>query len=168
MVRFHITLEGLYEEDIVSKSYHDIVQCSHSSFSPRPLSSILSLETHAITTAKGTPCTLPFQNIKSRATVRIIDFFPSNLADFAVPCRQASEYDVLSEMEDKDSEHQEYNSLDEKNANENTVANEQRWEWRFGLVLEDAMGSKNEEKAIMTVYIADQDAEFLLKLDAQE
>ena len=85
-----------------------------------------------------------------------------------MPCRQASEYDVLSEMEDNDSEHQECNSPDEKNADKNTADNEQRWEWRFGLVLQDAMGSKNEEKATMTVYVADQDAEFLLKLDAQE
>ncbi len=45
---------------------------------------------------------------------------------------------------------------------------ENRWEWRFGLVLEDAMARRNEEKAIMKVYVAEQDAEFLLKLDAEK
>ncbi len=43
-----------------------------------------------------------------------------------------------------------------------------QWEWRFGLVLEDAKGSKYEENAQMRVYVADQDAVFLLKLDAEE
>ena len=42
------------------------------------------------------------------------------------------------------------------------------WEWRFGLVLEDAMGSQGERKTTMEVYVADKDADFLLKLDAEK
>ncbi len=48
---------------------------------------------------------------------------------------------------------------------------ERKWEWRFGLVLEDASEEKipqSEERASMEVYVAEQDAEFLLKLDAEE
>lgn len=65
--------------------------------------------------------------------------------------------------------------LSENEENETTddqsdgLGDEERgWEWRFGLVLEDAMGSKNEKKDTMTVYVADKDAEFLLKLDAEK
>lgn len=53
----------------------------------------------------------------------------------------------------------------------NEDEDERKWEWRFGLVLEDASEervSKGEERARMEVYVAEQDAEFLLKLDAEE
>ena len=117
------------------------------------------------TTPKGTSYSLPFQNIKSRAIVRIIDFFPSDLADFAVPCPESSEYDILSNREDSESEN---DSRDSNGEAENEVGNGRRWEWRFGLVVEDAFGPKKEAKATMEVYVAGQDAEFLLKLDAEE
>lgn len=135
------------------------VHCSHLSVPPRPLSSILSLATHALKTPNGTPYTLPFQNINSRTTVRIIDFFPPDLADFAVRCPRPSEFDVLSENE---------NSGSSDDQSEGPDAEERRWEWRFGLVLEDAMGSRNEEKATMTAYVAAMDGDFLLRLDAEE
>ena len=48
---------------------------------------------------------------------------------------------------------------------------DRKWEWRFALVLEDASDekvSKGEERAKMTVYVVAQDAEFLLKLDAEK
>ena len=132
---------------------------------PRPLSSILSLDNHTNTTPTGTSYSLPFQNIKSRATVRIIDFFPSDLADFAVPCPKPSEYDILTDSEESDSGcDRESASEDESSAEEE----ERRWEWRFGLLIEDASGPKNGAKATMKVYVAGQDAEFLLKLDAVE
>lgn len=102
---------------------------------------------------------LPFQNIKCRITVRIIDFFPQDLADFAVRCRRKSEFDVLSENEENDTTDDQSDGLDKE---------ERGWEWRFGLVLEDAMGSKNEKRDTMTVYVADKDAEFLLKLTAEK
>lgn len=94
-----------------------------------------------------------------RTTVRIIDFWPSDLADFAVRCRRRSEFDVLSENEDDDTTDDQSDGSEEE---------ERGWEWRFGLVLEDAMGSKNEKKDTMTVYVADKDADFLLRLSAEK
>lgn len=88
-----------------------------------------------------------------------MDFFPPDIADFAVPCPPVSEYDVLSEYEGSDSPgHQSDCQVDKT----------QRWEWRFALVLEDAKEIKNGKKTQMKVYVADQDAVFLLKLDAEE
>lgn len=127
---------------------------------PRSLSSIISLEeTHGYTTPNGTLFTLPFQNINCRSTVRIVDFFPPEIADFAVPRARHSEFDVLSEHEANESSDPQ--SQDQKDE-------DRRWEWRFALVLEDAKGSRSEKKARLRAYVADQDAVFLLKLDAEE
>lgn len=139
------------------KTNPNTVVSSHPSIPTRPLSSILSLSTHASKTPKGTSLTLPFQNINSRALVCVIDFFPSDIADFAVRCPRPSEFDVLSDMDDD-------NTTDDDS--DGPGDEEKRWEWRFALVLECAMARKNEEKASMKVYVADKDAEFLLKLDA--
>ena len=128
------------------------------------MSSITSLDKHINTPPKGAPYTLPFQNIKSRATVRVIDFFPPKLADFAVPRPRTSEYDVLSENECSESGNdQQSDDLDNRSEAEDT-----QWEWRFGLVLEDAQGARHQERATIEVYVSGQDAEGLLKLEAVE
>ena len=128
------------------------------------MSSIISLDKHLNTPPKGAPYTLPFQNINSRATVRVIDFFPPKLVDFAVPRPRASEYDILSEEGRSESESDyQSNDLDDRSEAEHT-----QWEWRFGLVLEDALGARQQERATIEVYVAGQDAEGLLKLEAEE
>ncbi|KAL8918368.1 MAG: hypothetical protein Q9208_007387 [Pyrenodesmia sp. 3 TL-2023] len=153
----------------------------------RPLTSILSLSAHALTTPKGTPYTLPFQNIKSRALVRIVDFFPPDIADFAVRKKRTSEFDVLSECsgessssegddrrrlpDDTDSE----DDATSQRANDDNDGNRDhtpKWQWRFALVLEDASSSARPTTATqpaperLTAYVTDADAVFLLKLDA--
>ena len=82
-----------------------------------------------------------------------------------MPCAKPSEYDILSEPEDsEDGSGSEIST--ESNLTES--ATERRWEWRFGFILEDALGPKNEAKATMEVYVAGEDAECLLKLDAEK
>ncbi|KAI4241935.1 MAG: hypothetical protein LQ352_007355, partial [Teloschistes flavicans] len=163
----------------------------------RPLSSILSLSTHALKTPDGIPYTLPFQNIKSRAVVRIIDFHPPNLADFAIRRKKPSEYDVLSEYSGSSSsstcssDHEtslppstgNNNKDDDDDALENASQPENeyttdgltnQWEWRFALTIEDAASppssSSSEQQADSrtTLYVTDADAVFLLKLDASD
>lgn len=90
----------------VSNSKNELnknIHCSHHTVPTRPVSSILSLDTHDNTSPAGNTYSLPFQNIKSRATVRIVDFFPPHLADFAVPRHKRSEFDALSDYEPSDS-----------------------------------------------------------------
>ena len=155
----------------------------------RPLSSILSLSTHALTTPQGTPYTLPFQNIKSRAVVRIVDFYPPNIADFAVKRRPISEYDVLSDFSGDSSSDDDDSALNSSNDNEanndedsddddqNAINTEytnrgqtSKWEWRFALTVEDASSpaSPQQQRERMTVYVSDQDAVFLIKIDASD
>lgn len=107
---------------------------------------------------------MPFQNINSRATVRVIDFFPPNLIDFAIPRPRASEFDILSEDECSESG----TDQPSDNPDDRSEAEDAQWEWRFGLVLEDALGAGHQERATIEVYVTGQDAECLLKLEAEE
>ena len=43
-----------------------------------------------------------------------------------------------------------------------------KWEWRFCLLLEDANPSMEKTKDRMKVFVADDDAVFLLQMDAEE
>ena len=55
------------------------------------------------------------------------------------------------------------NDLDDQ-----SEAEDVQWEWRFGLVLQDALDARNQERATITAYVAGQDAEGLLNLEAEE
>ena len=146
------------------------VHCTHPLIRPRPLSSVLQRdETHATTTPSRIAYTLPFNNICSRATVRAVGFFPPRLEDFAVKHR-VNEYDILSDN-DEDSESESESSSSKSGAGEDGGDRRKtRWEWRFCLLLEDASPGlpKGERRERIKVYVADQDAEFLLKMDAEE
>lgn len=141
------------------------MKCAHHLVRPRQLSSILSVDRNSNQTPEGAKYILPFQNIKSRTTVRVVDFFPSNLADFAVPCSKVSEFDCLS---DRDDSQNESGNDSRSSCGGIATSGEKRWEWRFRLTLEDGQGQKQEDKAAVDVYVAGQDAECLLKLDAEE
>ncbi|KAF9892532.1 hypothetical protein FE257_001641 [Aspergillus nanangensis] len=87
---------------------------------------------------------LPFQNLCYRSTVRVVDFFPPNLEDFAVP-----ESDECLTSGNKD----------------NVV----RWEWRFCLLIESASPPPaGQPKEQMKLYVAGPEAVYLLRLDASE
>ncbi|KAK4694923.1 protection of telomeres protein 1, partial [Lecanoromycetidae sp. Uapishka_2] len=77
-----------------------------------------------------------------------------------------SEYDILSDAGSISNESDDDDPA-ASHDNDSGIEDERRWEWRFGLVLEDAMGSKSEKKATMEVFVVGQDAECLLKLDAE-
>lgn len=96
----------------------------------------------------------------------MIDFFPADLVDFAVPCPKPSEFACLSDADDSQDENESESEFSDTGSQ--VQKEDRRWEWRFCLVLEDALGPKGEEKETMQVYVAGQDAECLLKLDAEK
>lgn len=99
---------------------------------------------------------LPFANLNYRANVRVTDFRPSDLRDFAVS-KKASEYDVLSDNDDSD-----YPSESDEDS---IVSSTNRvWEWRFLLELEDASEGKPGEK--IWVLVDNPSAQLLTNLDA--
>ncbi|KAL8909455.1 MAG: hypothetical protein Q9171_005023 [Xanthocarpia ochracea] len=166
-----------------STSLNKSIRASNQDIPIRSLASILNHETFTI--PKGASFALPFRNIRSRAAVRVVDFYPRDIADFAVKKKPRSEYDVLSDFEgDSDSSDddddkpklppdtdEEDGGKDDQSAQSDTDVSDQgksNWEWRFTLVLEDASAPTNprEPNERMTLYVGDADAEFLLKLNA--
>ena len=131
-------------------------------------------KTHTHTAPNGTEIILPFQNINCCATVRVIDFFPPNLADFTVRER-ISEYEALSDNEDEDDEDNDTNDTDDMSVvsssvpsdagSEITKEKKSKWAWRFCLLVEDINPGLGKEN--MKLIVADGDAEFLLNMDAK-
>ncbi|KAL1840211.1 hypothetical protein VTJ49DRAFT_694 [Mycothermus thermophilus] len=112
-----------------------------------PFASITSILNPPIHPTTGRP--LPFACAKHRVRVRVVDFFPHNLEDFACP-RTLTEWDQLSDNEDfSDSA-----SLSSSSSSDNAAARARAqgaktvWEWRFALLLEDA--DPSVAKAITT------------------
>ena len=65
------------------------VKCSHHLTPVTPLATILSFDSHINKTPGGATYTLPFQNINSRASVKVIDFWPPRLENFAVSKKES-------------------------------------------------------------------------------
>lgn len=164
--------EGCFQHDLISEkrlrtTMNSNVNCSNHTIPLRPLSSIASLDTHANRTPAGTEYVLPFQNIKSRTTARVVDYFPHELEDFAIPTRKQSEYAALSDLEDSSGD-SDYTSRESTRVTSDDALVSQDWEWRFALVLEDTSRPQSGDKATIRAYVVGPDAECLLKLDAED
>lgn len=106
---------------------------------------------------------LPFVNLNYRANVRVVNFMPPDLEDFAQP-KKVTEYGVLSDYEsDADSGLEGDTELD--------PATPRQWEWRFYLELEDAnhpAPDKEEKKKTVWVAVNNLSAQCLVNLDASD
>ncbi|KAF4338171.1 protection of telomeres 1 [Fusarium beomiforme] len=144
------------------------VKCENADKPASLIAEIKRLVQHETTIEDGAlKLPLPFVNLNYRANVRIVDFLPSNIADFAYP-KKESEYDDLSD----DGEESLSNSETE---DEKEQPNQRRlddfskvrnWEWRFFLELEDATVPGKQEKQRLWVAVDNQSAQLLVGLDA--
>lgn len=111
---------------------------------------------------------LPFVNMKYRANVRVVNFMPPDLEDFAQPkkVKKPSEFAILSDYEESDAD------SDMEGEGEETVdrSNAREWEWRFFLELEDASSHGENQKEPKTLWVAvnNPSAQCLLSLDASD
>ncbi|ERF71599.1 hypothetical protein EPUS_00588 [Endocarpon pusillum Z07020] len=106
------------------------------------------------TTPAGNPFTVPFKNnLYHLNRIRVIDFHPPNIADFAAPHKR-SDYECLSDYE-SDSDI----SMDLTDPHGAEV----EWEWRFELLVEDASSPAPQESGRMKLLVAGPDADFLLR-----
>lgn len=105
---------------------------------------------------------LPFNNTKYRSTLRIVDYFPDNLEDFAVLCKPPQPgNDSDSDSESDNGDH----TQDWLIARE-SGGKVRQWEWRFGFVVKDGRDLSSQET--LKVFVAENDAVFLLGMDAEE
>ncbi|KAL1999243.1 hypothetical protein VTN02DRAFT_4832 [Thermoascus thermophilus] len=123
----------------------------------RSLADILANESHNNALPGGVEYRLPFQNLRYRATVRVVDFFPPKLEDFAVPYNP--EYAMLSGSESDEE--------DEEDTMMNGRHRRRLWEWRFCLLVEDGTPPpRGQPRERVKLFVSGPDAEFLLKLTA--
>ncbi|RDW88478.1 hypothetical protein BP6252_00510 [Coleophoma cylindrospora] len=139
------------------------VRCIHPE---KPTLSLLDVKSLVLSkSTTGHAYTLPFVNANYKANVRVVDFFPDKLEDFAVG-RRVSEYDILSD----------YSGGEETDRDEDMRSfragkgfPEKRWEWVFALQVEDASrapmsaGTSSNNRLWLTV--DNQAAQMLLNME---
>ena len=142
--------------EIKSLESNTHVSCTNVDVSIKPIDEIMDPQILLRSSAKGNAYHLPFQNCCYHSKVRVIDYFPDNIADFAAP-RRPLEYESISDQEDT-----------EESDIEMYQDGGRKWEWRFFLLVEDAgpplPGGK--QKAQMPLLVAADDGEYLMKMDA--
>ena len=138
------------------------VRCSHEEVNPWPLKRILDPENkhHNNTTPAGHAYTIPFCNAKFRALVRVVDFSPARLADFAQP------------PPDDDG------SASDSSTSSAAAAVDRwgrpatpRWRWSFSLLLEDAHAPRSSLRARparLWVHLHHTAAQYLLGNDVPD
>jgi protection-of-telomeres protein 1 len=134
------------------------VRCQNVNVPLKSTEEIMDPEILRRKTPSGNDFYLPFQNCCYHSKVRVVDYLPNNIAHFACPYR-ASDYDVLSEDEDLE-------SSDMDTDEDGDV----KWEWRFYLIVEDAMSpaTAGQPKVRMPLLVADSDGDFLLDMEASD
>ncbi|KLU92125.1 hypothetical protein MAPG_11072 [Magnaporthiopsis poae ATCC 64411] len=143
-----------------------LVKCEAFGQKASTISEILQVHHAAFDVGKGerTAKKLPFVNLKYRAEVRVVDFFPCKLEDFAVR-RKISEYDALSDDEDGGESSDGSSVSSGYGGNGGTYV----WEWRFTLVLEDAVAeSKGGSPVRMEVLVDKLEGQCLTGLDPED
>ncbi|KAK7558789.1 hypothetical protein IWX49DRAFT_190023 [Phyllosticta citricarpa] len=127
---------------------------------PTRLADILDNAHYSQKTPSGVAYRAPFINAKFRTQVRVVDFYPENLEDFAQSLDDPAYNDVPPDTQLSD---------------QYPERREPRWEWAFYLMVEDAQQPPNsdtesaaaeEPPARTAILVADKDAEYLLDLSA--
>ncbi|KAL2357571.1 hypothetical protein BJ546DRAFT_836434 [Cryomyces antarcticus] len=129
------------------------VQCSNGDIHTTPISEIINNPFLMNKTPSGVERQLPFINMKCRARVRVVDFYPDTLEDFSRSLDDPTYNDTASDDEDPI-------GLDSQGP--------RGWEWNFFLRVEDAKPPPGTKATQMTLLVVAEDAEFLLKLDATD
>jgi protection-of-telomeres protein 1 len=137
------------------------VKCNHPDRPPTPLATILN-DARTVRSGSSSEYLLPFENVKHRSNVRVVDFWPNKLEDFAVG-RRVSEYEVLSDYSgDESTDPDEDMRLFREGKG---YGGERIWEWRFALRVQDADKSRSHKDMVWLV-VDNYAAQMLLKMDA--
>jgi protection-of-telomeres protein 1 len=101
-------------------------------------------------TSKYNPCVLPFVNCKHRTRVRVVDFFPPDIKYFAHSMSDPRWYPRA------------------KNHSPGSGRSNDRWEWSFVLLVEDAHVPPHTVPQQLRIVVGNKEAEGLLKMTASE
>ncbi|RDW78614.1 telomere-binding alpha subunit central domain protein [Aspergillus mulundensis] len=114
------------------------------------LEAIINNPSHNNSAPRGITYRLPFQNLCYLTTVRVVDFYPPRLEDFAV------QQEAVSIA---------YN----RNRDPATSRTYKKWEWRFCLLVENApRAPARKPNERIKLFVSDLEAEHLLGMSAVE
>ncbi|KAF5602791.1 protection of telomeres 1 [Fusarium pseudocircinatum] len=157
------------EQDVVPSVDLNIrVKCENEDKPASPIAEITKVVQHETTIDDVLiKLPLPFVNLNYRANVRVVDFSPANLADFAYP-KKESEYEDLSDDGEESLSNSETEAEDEQPIQRtlDDFTKARNWEWRFFLELEDAAVAEKHKKQRLWVAVDNQSAQLLTGLDA--
>ncbi|KAL2829247.1 hypothetical protein BDW59DRAFT_38385 [Aspergillus cavernicola] len=136
---------GLNKRDAVSTN---IVPGVPTSMRHQTLEDIVNNDSHLNDSPEGIRYRLPFQNLCYLSTVRVVDFYPPLLEEFAVLQEHVSVgYD--------------------KKHDPDTSRTYQKWEWRFCLLVESAASSApGQPKQRTKLWVSNSSSEYLLQCSA--
>lgn len=119
------------------------------------IADVLDTPHRAYATPQGRSLQLPFVNQNCRVRVRVVDFWPPALEDFA---RLVAEPEVVADS-----------MLSQSQGFALGGTPPPTWEWEFALLVEDAgVLPPGQKPTQMSLVVSGKDAEYLLKLDATE
>lgn len=107
---------------------------------------------------------LPFINANYRTSVRVKNYLPHRLEDFAFAKLKGDVYDVLSDAESESSVDSDDETMD-RFVTSTKIAG---WEWRFHLLLEDARDPDSDQKDTVWVTVDNHAAQCLLNMNASD
>ncbi|KAK3325692.1 hypothetical protein B0H66DRAFT_637089 [Apodospora peruviana] len=166
-------LEKEYEQRRLEKEkqlcLNDLVKCEDHAHPLSTIESILEpLYYETTIDSEEVSLPIPFSCTKYRAQVRVVDFFPRKLEDFARSRKSSVLDDILSDDgngDDSSSSSSSSDSDDESGGADD--GHELVWEWRFALRLEDgAAPKKGGPKHRVWVLVDNPDGQCLTGLNA--
>ncbi|KAI2623122.1 hypothetical protein GGR54DRAFT_596672 [Hypoxylon sp. NC1633] len=149
------------EENLAKLGLNDLVKCENPDQPIFAVSFIVDpIPWQTTVNGQEAKITLPFTCAKYRANVRVVDYRPRKLEDFAA-WRKSVEYDLLSDCSGvSDSE------SDEDRGTLDRYAGEKIWEWQFALQLEEANPKHKGENNRVWVVVDNIEAQLLVNIDA--
>ena len=149
-----------HTEDLVLAS-NTHVECKAIEAGEKRISDILDATILSRKSSRGNTFRLPFQNCRYKSEIRVVDFYPDDIANFSVP-HQTSDREVATDDNYSGSD----SELDPRQVEQAVL----EWEWRFVLLVEDArlpacIKQQSSQPAQMELLVAHSDACFLLNME---
>ncbi|KAF2156559.1 hypothetical protein K461DRAFT_288963 [Myriangium duriaei CBS 260.36] len=134
--------------DVEGGAVNKYVRCAHKDVPLSMLSTMLS-KRGKWKAPTGSDEDLPFVNHRRRCQLKVVDFYPLDLADFASPSSQAIHASRTQSDDEMDIDPPE-------------------WEWHFFLLVQDAVRPAGSNVPIeqMWLHVSNDAAQYLLNLDA--
>lgn len=148
-------------ESASTTSANPHVICRNQDVNPSTISSVLSFP-RTSRGPSGEEIQLPFVNQKRRAMVRVVDFYPPRLEDFARPYSS-----TLNSQQDPDSDAE--GGADPVDVDVDSSL-PYPWQWDFFLLVEDGkrLTKQGETPPRLWLHVSNPEAQFLLNEDATE